>query len=692
MSSSSSGIWCCAVCTFENANSIGLVCEMCGTAREDVKPQHLSSVFPGSDKMQKKRKLMKLADVMSSNSKKKKQKRSITDFSGVVLHQKKEKKKEPDSYSESAASNSGIEWSCKRCTLLNQSTATACIACSEQRKEGNVSGMKSPSSNVSGMQSPPSNVSGMNSSPNNDSGIQSSSSNGSGMKSSSSNGSGMKSLSSNSSGMKSPPSNGSGIESSSSNSSGIHLSSTSSSVFQRPNLSSNGTEFVRKIQSSQSDTIRSTQIRSSSSSRVQSGSGNEMKSPDSTGLQSVSSTGLQSVSSTGLQSVSSNEMKSVSSTGLQSASEMQSNSNQQSSLNSSSGDKSKKQEALKPDQNIPTTSNSSSESTSSSRNSTDSSPLSKDCSAPDFLKRFRRKHPIASSSTASQSSSSSSSTATGVIQGTRSSSEELLFLTWNVWFKEEVALRERIAAIGECVKRHRPHVIAFQEVTVNILHLMWSSDWFKEYKCSVPTTRILPTYFVMILSRLPLRGSPNVNKFACSQMQRELVQCQIDLRGFKVTVATTHLESPVNKFMGGKDDLFTGERKTQIKESFKILDKQPLVVFGGDMNWNDNPKRKRNDGPVPLPSGWTDCWLTKHPNSAGFTYDGRANQMLANYLQSRLDRVFVKGIEVESVKMIGTEAIPGVTYEKKSRKTVKTLPVYPSDHFGLLCKLKVNRS
>eukprot|EP01083_Nonionella_stella_P146239 459695_1 len=630
MSSSSSGIWCCAVCTFENTNSIGLVCEMCGTAREDVKPQHLSSVFPGSDKMQKKRKLMKLADVMSSNSKKKKQKRSITDFSGVVLHQKKEKKKEPDSYSESAASNSGIEWSCKRCTLLNQSTATACIACSEQRKEGNVSGMKSPSSNVSGMQSPPSNVSGMKSSP------------------------------SNGSGMKSPPSNGSGIESSSSNSSGIHLSSTSSSVFQRPNLSSNGTEFVRKIQSSQSDTIRSTQIRSSSSSRVQSGSGNEMKSPDSTGLQSVSSTGLQSVSSTGLQSVSSNEMKSVSSTGLQSASEMQSNSNQQSSLNSSSGDKSKKQEAPKPDQNIQTTSNSSSESTSSSRNSTDSSPLSKDCSAPDFLKRFRRKHPIASSSTASQSSSSSSSTATGVIQGTRSSSEELLFLTWNVWFKEEVALRERIAAIGECVKRHRPHVVAFQEVTVNILHLMWSSDWFKEYKCSVPTTRILPTYFVMILSRLPLRGSPNVNKFACSQMQRELVQCQIDLKGIKVTVATTHLESPVNKFMGGKDDLFTGERKTQIKESFKILDKQPLVVFGGDMNWNDNPKRKRNDGPVPLPSGWTDCWLTKHPNSAGFTYDGRANQMLANYLQSRLDRVFVKGIEVESVKMIGTEAIPGV--------------------------------
>jgi hypothetical protein len=38
-----------------------------------------------------------------------------------------------------------------------------------------------------------------------------------------------------------------------------------------------------------------------------------------------------------------------------------------------------------------------------------------------------------------------------------------------------------------------------------------------------------------------------------------------------------------------------------------------------------------------------------------------------------------------TIKMIGDEPIKGVEYEKKGRK--KPLPVYPSDHFGLVLRL-----
>jgi tyrosyl-DNA phosphodiesterase 2 len=44
--------------------------------------------------------------------------------------------------------------------------------------------------------------------------------------------------------------------------------------------------------------------------------------------------------------------------------------------------------------------------------------------------------------------------------------------------------------------------------------------------------------------------------------------------------------------------------------------------------------------------------------------------------------------KVESVEMVGEEAIPGVTYvkEKKARREIRqlVLPVLPSDHFGLV--------
>ena len=89
----------------------------------------------------------------------------------------------------------------------------------------------------------------------------------------------------------------------------------------------------------------------------------------------------------------------------------------------------------------------------------------------------------------------------------------------------------------------------------------------------------------------------------------------------------------------------------------------------------------------------TDAWPHLYPRDAGYTYDGRKNFMLGphNNLQGRLDRVFYKArsLQLTSMKMVGTWAIPGVTYMKQMKKGAKELPVLPSDHYGLLASWSI---
>ena len=41
-------------------------------------------------------------------------------------------------------------------------------------------------------------------------------------------------------------------------------------------------------------------------------------------------------------------------------------------------------------------------------------------------------------------------------------SSELIILTYNVWFREDLELQARMDAIGDIILQHRPHIIFFQ--------------------------------------------------------------------------------------------------------------------------------------------------------------------------------------------------------------------------------------
>ena len=170
-------------------------------------------------------------------------------------------------------------------------------------------------------------------------------------------------------------------------------------------------------------------------------------------------------------------------------------------------------------------------------------------------------------------------------------------------------------------------------------------------------------------------------------MGRELCFTSVSTGEMKwLIIATTHLESPCPA-PPKWDQMYSKERVDQAKQCLENLGRFPNAILCGDMNWDD-----KGDGPFPLQDGWTDAWVELKPGEDGWTYDTKANGMMAGIrkLQKRMDRFLCKlaDFKIDSIEMIGKEAIPGVSYskEKKIRKESRKiqLPVFPSDHFGLV--------
>ncbi|GAQ84068.1 hypothetical protein KFL_001750050 [Klebsormidium nitens] len=291
---------------------------------------------------------------------------------------------------------------------------------------------------------------------------------------------------------------------------------------------------------------------------------------------------------------------------------------------------------------------------------------------------------FASTSGGSGPAPSAKASGSAVSSQSAASFDPLVILSYNVWFNESVQLQQRMAAVGAIIEEHSPDVIFFQEVTPNIYSIFRQARWWARgrYKCSLTPAEIDRQYFAMMVTRVPVKAFRH-EPFRNSVMGRDLVTAKADMGDdLELTLATTHLESPT-----GRDQMFSEPRVAQARTALSRLSPERNVIFGGDMNWND-----QRDGPVPLPDCWIDPWLELHRGQPGYTYDSVLNQMLLGTLKGRLDRFFCRltDFSVRSIEMVGREPLPGVTYEKPGwgrNPKSKTLPVLPSDHFGLLLKV-----
>ncbi|KAG2432061.1 hypothetical protein HYH02_013129 [Chlamydomonas schloesseri] len=295
---------------------------------------------------------------------------------------------------------------------------------------------------------------------------------------------------------------------------------------------------------------------------------------------------------------------------------------------------------------------------------------------------------------AANRSAGPASTSTGFPQN-----RPVSILTWNLWFDEEMELVARMKAVGDIIEREgHPDLLLFQEVTHNMVLLFSQTAWYRRYHCS-PLPREQP-YFTLVLARrdtVTLTAlQPWANKdYENSVMGRGILYTRVAVGGRPLVVGTTHLESPV----GRGPQQMTAQRREQLGTALKELQAAagPTTdcVLAGDLNWSDS-----RDGAVPLPPRWVDAWRELRPGQPGNTYDCQANPMLTGrWPGSRLDRLLCRlggmsgsgggsgggggGWKLDSIKMLGTEALPGLTAMNKGTRVL----VLPSDHFGLLLKL-----
>eukprot|EP00658_Telonema_sp_P-2_P083256 TRINITY_DN8968_c0_g2_i3.p1 TRINITY_DN8968_c0_g2~~TRINITY_DN8968_c0_g2_i3.p1 ORF type:complete len:423 (-),score=84.54 TRINITY_DN8968_c0_g2_i3:123-1391(-) len=268
--------------------------------------------------------------------------------------------------------------------------------------------------------------------------------------------------------------------------------------------------------------------------------------------------------------------------------------------------------------------------------------------------------------------------------------QSLRFLTYNLWF-DPLEQQSRVKGLAGVIASCAPDFIALQEVTPTLFYLLATNlgGFLDDYHCSQPP--LGAPYFTMLLARKRFVASPTEfrrQSFPGSQQGRDLVSLRCDLGGgIKLAVATSHLESALPPYKGVA--LGGGVRKLQLAHSSDWLPAGGDVIFGGDMNWDDGGEEG-----APLlatEQSWTDAWTKLHPQEPGYTLDSSTNKMLGFYkrtLKKRLDRVFCReeAYLVASIRMVGTEAL-GPTFQRKVKGEMKTLPLYPSDHYGLVVEM-----
>ncbi|GKY96876.1 hypothetical protein MPSEU_000646700 [Mayamaea pseudoterrestris] len=324
------------------------------------------------------------------------------------------------------------------------------------------------------------------------------------------------------------------------------------------------------------------------------------------------------------------------------------------------------------------------------------------------------------SGAAASNSSANQSTAAASASFSSSSAATTSFrlITYNVWFgpngDANPHCEARMKAITRlCVAEPQTLFIGLQEVTDQSLPILATQLRAAGYETIVQSNGA-PYYCVLAVRQLA-RDAPLMDggwvSYGHSRMGRGFCYARLRLQrqsDAQVIVATTHLESYT-----GKESTGARERVDQMMEFGQWAWQQmqehahiKYAVIMGDLNWDDE-SRNPNDGLMTsvlseCDMPFKDAWLSvqRKKSEKCYTYDPRDNPMLGgNNLRRRFDRAIIFArhetahaqLHVLGTKLIGTEALPGLTFQKLNTytQTYLTKPVAPSDHFGFVSELKL---
>jgi endonuclease/exonuclease/phosphatase family metal-dependent hydrolase len=242
--------------------------------------------------------------------------------------------------------------------------------------------------------------------------------------------------------------------------------------------------------------------------------------------------------------------------------------------------------------------------------------------------------------------------------------DELTVTTFNIWNDASFAA-ERYRAIVELVSKRGPDLMVFQEVTPDALGILLADPWVREHCfCAAVTDNAVGDYGMLLLSRVPLGGV--VYTRLPSVMSRGFLQTEVDIAGTRTVVCSLHLDS------GKARDRLRGRQLHKVFDALRTVDD---AIVLGDFNMRDAENYR-------IVAPFVDVWPALRPHEPGYTEDTSINLMRydsrGKRRQVRFDRVLLKGPTwaAASIDLLGTEPLS----DELSR-------VFPSDHFGVQCRL-----
>jgi len=235
----------------------------------------------------------------------------------------------------------------------------------------------------------------------------------------------------------------------------------------------------------------------------------------------------------------------------------------------------------------------------------------------------------------------------------------------NLYEKEKIQTEKRLPAIVEELRQCDADIIAIQEAIPDLLKLLLSQDWVKDYYISDSMmAETIQPFGNLLLSRLPFTAVEH----EFSTHKKMLVGSWF-INNELFQVAAVHLTS--NRAQNAAE-----KRKRQLKTLLNHLHKQSgnyLIV--GDFNSRNNLQEE-----VPDISRFIDIWQQLRPDEAGYTFNPQLNP-LAELMSlegeaARFDRILLSSENsswvAESIDLFACKAVEN-TEEK----------IFPSDHFGI---------
>jgi tyrosyl-DNA phosphodiesterase 2 len=244
-------------------------------------------------------------------------------------------------------------------------------------------------------------------------------------------------------------------------------------------------------------------------------------------------------------------------------------------------------------------------------------------------------------------------------------SDTLTITTYNIWNADSHA-EDRYRAVAQLLSQRDPDVMVFQEVTSVALDILLAQPWIRDGYARVAVVGgDAGNYGMLMLSRVALSAVTYTR--LPTRQSRGFLRAELALAGAPVVVCDVHLDS------GSASSRIRG---WQLRRIFGALRPAENAVILGDFNMRDAENSRIGDP-------YRDVWPALRPDDDGFTEDTSINlmryDMKDKHRHVRFDRVLVKGSAwvPESIELLGMEPL-----------SVDLPRVFPSDHFGVECRLR----